>query len=67
MGADFAVGATLLAIAVPGLESVAAVGFDDVDLPSVDELADFVVTGAGRAAGGGARAYWFLIKIFCGS
>jgi hypothetical protein len=56
-GADFAVGATLLAIAVPGLVSVAAVGFDDVDLPSVDGPVDLAVIGAGRAAGGGARAY----------
>jgi hypothetical protein len=56
-GADFVDGTTLLAIAVPGLESVAAVGFEDVDFPKVDAPVDFVVTGAGRAAGGGARAY----------
>lgn len=66
-GADFADGTTLFAIAVPGLERVAAVGFDDVDFPNVDGPVDFIVTGAGRAAGGGARAYWFLMKIFCGS
>lgn len=67
LGADFADGRVLFPIAVPGLESVAAVGLVDVDLPNVEDAVGLVTAGAGRAATGGARVYWFLMNIFWGS